>query len=430
MEMVDRVRRHWTSLLPVLWGPVAAVAGVTVGMRVLTEVASPATFGETRLLFGAVGLAAGLAVRPFAQYCMREYHDAIAAKAEGRFLWFIRHTAFRMAFLLAGLTVGGLLAARALGMVASVAACLAAGAFLVAEVAVSVQLSVAVTTNRQNVVSVSDAARQLAIPLAAAAGIALLWESSAVFVSSQAVVALASAWLITRVLGIEKGSEKPSKDERAFWTRGARAFALPMVASGFFAWFLSIGDRYLLAYFCPPADVGRYAAVYSIVSAPVGVLGGMLTRAAYPFVFRAAARHDTTGERRLLRWLLVGGVLIGAASVVGIMVFGPWIVDLTLAAEYREGSRPLLLWLALGQACLVMSNSFDMRAYAGKRTAVITRAMALGSAANLGLNLVLIPRHGVVGAGMATFGGYLAYLVGMVFFFWRASKWIGNDPKG
>ena len=393
-----------------IWGPVLGMAGLAVGTRALTEVTSTATFGETKLVQAASGLSVALAARPLAQFAMRELHEARAEGRQQAFEQFASRAQLRLGLVLALLSTISLLASGVLGLPITPTAAVAAGVFVLAEVVISMDLALALTRNEQRLVSIADAARQWGLPLVAAATMVLAGDSASLFVVSQGVFTLVCVAAV-RKYAQSDSSTPPTPSERARWTREARRFALPMLGSGLFNWIMSLGDRYLLAIQCTPEEVGRYSAVYGLVSMPIVAAGGMLARALFPLVFRAAARGDKAAQSAMLSWMFGVASAVGVMAILVTVVAGPSVLSLLLAPGYREGAQPLLLWLAAGHACLIVSYSIDMKAYAQKATKAFTIAAGLSAVVNIGCNLVWIPKYRAVGAAMATFFGYLVYLI-------------------
>ncbi len=423
---LSKVHEHRRTLAPVIWGPILGMAGMALGTRLVTEVTPTAVYGETRLVLGVGALATGTVVRPFIQFAMREYHDARQANRDTAFVLFVRRRGLALAAILGLVAAAGLLTAAALGAELTWFAALTVAPMLVTETALSADLSLATTQNRQRLVSVVETARQWGLPLAAGAAM-LLTTSAAGFILSQVAVT-AAAYFGARHLLRETTTVPPAPAESASWMREARKFILPMAASGVFNWLLSLGDRYLLAYYCTPGEVGRYAVVSALVSAPIGAAGGILARAAYPYVFRHAARQDAASEGRVLSLMLLIGGAIGAVGVVGVVLFGPFALRLLVAPEYRIGSDAILVWVAAGQACLIASFALDMRAYARKRTVAITLAMGLSAVVNLALNVLLIPSRRAEGAAIAMFAGYLVYLTTIIVAL-RRMGWSPDKPQ-
>jgi O-antigen/teichoic acid export membrane protein len=420
--LLEKLWRNRGSLLPVVWGPLLGMLGLAVGMRVLTEVASPETFGEAKLVQAATGLGLGLVSRPFAQFAMREYHDAKQLGREIAFESFARRMQAVLAGSLTALTVAGLVVAMWLGLPITWTAAAAAGGMLLVELSMSIDLSLAQTRNLQRLVSVIDAAKQWGQPLLAAALIYAIADTAALLIWGNTIVAVGCGLALRRSLGTNDPLQVPTPDETATWRREARRFVIPMLGAGLFNWVIGVGDRYLLAYYCGPDEVGRYSAVYGLVSLPIVAAGGMLARALFPFVFRAASRNDAASEGWMLRNMFLLASAIGATAVAGVVLFGPWALRLVLAPRYLEGSQPLLIWLAAGHACLIVAFCLDMKAYARKLTLAFTIATAAAAVTNVALNLLWIPLHGGLGAARATFAGYLVYLLASALVLSRATK--------
>jgi len=76
-KLVKKIPHYKKDLLAVTLGQVVAALGMLLGVRLLTEYIPPAIFGEYKLLLAVISLIIGIFVRPFIQFAMREYHDAV-----------------------------------------------------------------------------------------------------------------------------------------------------------------------------------------------------------------------------------------------------------------------------------------------------------------------------------------------------------------
>jgi len=146
------------------------------------------------------------------------------------------------------------------------------------------------------------------------------------------------------------------------------------------------------------AQVGFYAAAYRfldafvLLSAPVGVICFRKLRliwedkrAFYSLVFKMAL------------------VMVGAAGIVLLLgiLFGKEIVFLTFGRNYTETTR--ILPLLLGSLIFILPNTIlTQAAIAQNRELMYAAAAGIGSLFNIGLNFILIPEFGGVGAAWAT----------------------------
>lgn len=410
--LLHKVWRHRHSIYPILWGQALAILGMVVGTRVLTEVVSPATFGEVKLIQGAAALATGLAIRPLAQFAMREFHDAERDGLSAEFECYARGLQLRSGAVIAVLLVAGLATFGAVTGQVSLAGSVVAGGYIIAEALLSLDASFALTKNRQALNSAIETARQWGLPLSAAAVVLLWGQSAAWFVLAQTALTGACFFLLRWRLPVAPAERTVDVTP---WRRGALTFALPMLAAGFFNWVMNLGDRYVIAQYCSIEDLGRYAAVYGLVSAPIVTAGGMMSRALFPLVFRAAALRAEESQARMLRLMGLLSAIIGLCAVATVALIGDQIAMLVLAAPYRVGAKPLMIWLAAGHACLIVAFSLDLKGMARKSTVPFTIATGLGGLVNILLNVIWVPHEGVLGAAKSTFVSLLAYLLSIAF---------------
>lgn len=175
-------------------------------------------------------------------------------------------------------------------------------------------------------------------------------------------------------------------------------------------------DVYLVSYFLGPAETAfyslalRFTEIVLEVPQAVGVV-------LYPRLasLPEAEIHRLTA-RACRRTLLVTGTLI-----VPLVLFGPAVIVLWYGAAYAPAGRPLL-WAGIGALAMsifvILTRDFTSQNRQRVNIAAGVPALAL----NIGLNVVLIPRFGIVGAAMATAISYaVACVVLLAFLLPRAS---------
>ena len=194
--------------------------------------------------------------------------------------------------------------------------------------------------------------------------------------------------------------------------------ALASILSGLF-----LSDRLLIGVFITPADVG----VYQVAAQTSLVLASLLAAVNAIFVPMAADLHHRGEHQRLeslfrisTRW----GLHAATPLFLVMITFSPEILDTLYGAEYR-GAAVSLVILSCGQLVNIATGAADsVLTMSGhpKRWLTIT---ASAVAANLGLNLILIPRTGIAGAAMAT---SLTSLLRFSAALWQVRKKVGIWP--
>lgn len=177
-------------------------------------------------------------------------------------------------------------------------------------------------------------------------------------------------------------------------------FSLPVVVSSFLAVLLTRTDTLMLGYFRSSYEVGQYSAAYPIANGLVIVI------ASFGFLYLPlASRLDAADERKEIgyiyqtttKWIY----LVTFPAVVTFVLFPADVVATVFGGQYPDA--PIAL--------AILSVGFFTNAVGGRNRETITALgvttylMLTNGAAfaiNVGLNLVLIPAYGLVGAAVAS----------------------------
>ncbi|MFJ4471473.1 lipopolysaccharide biosynthesis protein [Streptomyces sp. NPDC089424] len=143
------------------------------------------------------------------------------------------------------------------------------------------------------------------------------------------------------------------------------------------------------------AEDNAYFYITATIAGTVNLLainmGASLTVEASHDPDRLAA-NTRAALRRMARIML---------PVAAVLFFGaPWILGV-FGAGYAEAATPLLRWLAAGAVLRVVMETYFAVLRAQSRTAGLAWLQGLLCALVLGLTLVLLPRMGLTGAGVA-----------------------------
>lgn len=198
------------------------------------------------------------------------------------------------------------------------------------------------------------------------------------------------------------------------------AFGLPLIPSAMAMWMLQFVDRILLSKLGNLNEVGQYAVANRLSQALLLVVSAF--GVAYsPFMLSLHA-EDAETERRVRGHLLtyVTAALVVAAVVLS--VFAREIIAV-IAPSFDQSYQAVAL-VCTGTACL----GFCQVAMAGitltRRTQLFAMYSTIAAVVNLGLNFVLIPAWGQVGAAAATAAGYLLLAV----LYYRGAQRVSPTP--
>ncbi len=193
--------------------------------------------------------------------------------------------------------------------------------------------------------------------------------------------------------------------------QGLMSFGLPSVFTFLSVWVLSLSDRFLLARLGSLAQAASYTVAYSLGGVLSTIVLNPVTLAWPPTMFSIAKRDDAANIFRLVfRWYSI--VLLFAAF--GLSLVSTIALELFFPPAYQASALiiPIITasYMFYGVYIIFMTGTYIRRKtwYA----VVFTTTAAL---TNVGLNIILIPLYGSMGAAVSTLVAYVLFaLIGYV----------------
>jgi O-antigen/teichoic acid export membrane protein len=192
--------------------------------------------------------------------------------------------------------------------------------------------------------------------------------------------------------------------------REMNRFGLPLVPSALFLWATNFSDRFFLVTLTDTSEVGRYSLAVRIASAMVLLLTAF--RTAWPAF--AYSLEDDREARRTYGFVLTYLLFVTSWIALALSLLAPWLVrwlapsnpDFWPAADVVP---PLAFAAVAFGAYIVMAIGVGR----ARRTQFNWVVTGIAAAANVALNLALIPRYGMEGAAIATVVSYAVLFGGM-----------------
>jgi O-antigen/teichoic acid export membrane protein len=167
-------------------------------------------------------------------------------------------------------------------------------------------------------------------------------------------------------------------------------------------------------------DVGLYRSA-SLFTLQFPLVAVSLNDAIFPGLMQRWAAGDRSGLLRGVRSSVLLTTALGALAGLGLIV----VADQLVTAFYGEAFRPaaqVLAILALGLPFAFANNSIGMYLTIIDRQQDRAAISVIGAAIGGGLNLLLIPRDGYLGAAIATSLTEAAVVVALLAMCWRAMR--------
>ncbi len=185
--------------------------------------------------------------------------------------------------------------------------------------------------------------------------------------------------------------------------RDYAVYGYPIAASLALTVVLSSTDRFVLGAWLGEAAVGAYHASYSIANRTLDVLFLWLGSAGQPALVMALERGGMDRLKVAAREQLSTFLLIGLPAAAGVALVARPLSEVLIGEELRAAAAGVTPWIALSALLFGLTAYYFGQAFTlGKKTRRLLVAMALPAGMNLLLNLILVPRFGLVGAAGAT----------------------------
>lgn len=180
------------------------------------------------------------------------------------------------------------------------------------------------------------------------------------------------------------------------------AYGLPLVPAAFALWALALVDRIMLNKLGSLQDVGQYAVANRVSNVLLLAVTGFVL-AFGPYVFSIYAR-DQELEKQIRGKTLTYLIICLTAAALALTLFARELVAI-VAPDFDDAYKAVGLLtfsvVAFGVSTVVMAGISIVR-----RTKVLALLALVAAAINIGLNFVLIPPFGMVGAAVATAVAY------------------------
>ncbi len=179
-------------------------------------------------------------------------------------------------------------------------------------------------------------------------------------------------------------------------------FGVPLVPHYFAGWLLTYADRVLLLRLSSIGQVGLYSLAYNL-SMGLNLMCHSINQAWGPIYYDLAETEE--GRRTLPRL-----TTIYASTITGLAIaftlFGPDLL-VVLASRRFHAAAPVVPVVAAGYFFFAMYMVVATPIFHARKTWWVPAISGAAAVLNVGVNLVLIPRYGMMGAATATLIAYL-----------------------
>jgi O-antigen/teichoic acid export membrane protein len=181
-------------------------------------------------------------------------------------------------------------------------------------------------------------------------------------------------------------------------------WGVPLTPNSAIFWVTDVSDRYLVSYFMGINATGIYNAAYSIGQYANFFVSPVQT-VLYPSVIKAYNEGNIEEAKNYLKYSLRYTMMISIPAAFGLSILAKPLLTILTTSEFVIGSAVVpfvaagVLFLCFYQICIYVFHLVG-------KTSMTARLLGACALLNIIINIILIPRIGIIGAALATLIAY------------------------
>lgn len=205
-------------------------------------------------------------------------------------------------------------------------------------------------------------------------------------------------------------------------------FGFPLVWAELGHLVLNYADRYLIHLYLGATSLGLYTAGYNLSTYLTDVIKYPIIYAMMPIYMNMLVNMGEQQTKEFFTKLFTYFLLIMLPSVFGLIAVGKDLISFLASSKYAE-AHLILPYVVIGQAIYACTIILETGLLISRKTQVITYVMAGVCALNIVLNMILIPRYGILGAAQATLISCILYTVVITFYAFKEFRFRIDYPR-
>jgi O-antigen/teichoic acid export membrane protein len=402
------------EILWVILGQMLAATAALAGVRLMTGLLSPIAYGELALAMTIALLISQCLYGPLTNGIARFYAPASEKGDIGNYLrasWKLaRSVTITLVLAAAFLTISAAIYGRTRWIALGISTLI----FSVFAGYIGIIGGIQNAARQRSIVALHQAAAAWARFGFAALLIYLLGARSTTALLGYAVGTLAV--LISQIAFFRKIRAPSVGSNQDRWQGQILRYAWPFYSWGLFTWAQQSSDRWALAIFADPNDVGLFAALFQLGNNPIAMASIMALQLLAP-IFYQRAGDGTDHQRNIHVGKLGWYCALAALGVTGVAVLGALLIHgqifhLLVAEKYASVS-PLLPYMFLASGIFVGSQMIELSLMSQMKTRMMIMAKITAAVIGVALNFFGAFSYGIEGvvfAGLITSVLYFLWL--------------------
>jgi O-antigen/teichoic acid export membrane protein len=182
-------------------------------------------------------------------------------------------------------------------------------------------------------------------------------------------------------------------------------YGLTMFIVGLGAWLVDSSDRFIIGRYLGAEELGVYQVAYNL-PAQLNQLGGPLFATLMPFVVMSINSGDNDKAQHHLRQSYKVLLLVFVPAVLLLSLNSYDVLTLLTTPEFVRGAT-IVPFVAISVALWQIVGVYRYNLHAHKRGHLLLISGSCAVVMNVGLNLLFVPRYGLMAAAVSTLVAYI-----------------------
>lgn len=434
MNKINKIKAHTQKfgreLLQVGMGQAFAALGGLLGVRLLTQVMTPASYGELALGMTFLVLSQQMVMGPISGSFARFFPVAHETHDLSAYFNSVKRSLLKASGIIA-LLCGAVLVLILLAGYQNWTGLLLLSFLFTLISSFNIVLDNIQNAARHRVVVAWHQGISQWLRFVVASGLILIFGSMSIYAMlgyliSAILVILSQYYFFKKKLlnseeYLEGDSSLPGKND---WDILMTRYAQPFFLWGIFTWAQMSSDRWALQVFHSSSDVGLYTVLYQLGYYPISLLTGIFVQFVTPILFRRAGsgKHD---DRLKSVHTTTNHLVTAAFGFTGLAVILAWILrdvifSLLVSSGFREVSY-LLPWMVLSGGLFATGQICSLTALNNNEPYKLLKPKITTGVLGTILNVVGAYLYGIVGVVFAGVTFSAIYLI-WVYILFRPHK--------
>lgn len=183
-------------------------------------------------------------------------------------------------------------------------------------------------------------------------------------------------------------------------------FSKPLIISAVFMWVLSTSDQYLLNFFKDKSVAGIYMTAYVIPFQIITIFTTALMLELEPIVSHLYEENNIEKLKSVYTKYILNTLYLDTPIIIFGSIYASRIFGVVYTKDYLSGYQ-LFAYIATASFFWSMYKVFYQHLIVMEKTRYISNILLASAVLNIGLNILLINKIGIIGAAISTLTAYV-----------------------